>query len=84
MQGGDRRARYQQGPQAVHATIDEATLAALSEEDRAAVLAAMSGTEAPTPPAGDAAAAPAAGAQEEMPKFDCHSSMDQLQVCQAP
>jgi hypothetical protein len=72
---GDRRARYEQGS---HGQVQEAALAALSEADRAAVLAAMSGTDQPPSQPG-AAPGTAAGA-EDLPKFDCQGSLDQLQV----
>ena len=64
----------------MHTGVDEAVLAALSDADRAAVLAAMSGAEQAEAPEGAPAEGSAPGA-EDIPKFDCQGSTDQLQVC---
>jgi hypothetical protein len=71
----NRRQRYAQGAQ-LQTGVDEAVLAALSDADRAAVLAAMSGSEQ------SHSSVPVSGAStaEELPKFDCQGSTDQLQV----
>lgn len=75
---GTRRQRYMEGAQS-HSGVDEAVLAALSDADRAAVLAAMSGPEQAEAPT-DAPAESSAQGAEELPKFDCQGSTDQLQV----
>lgn len=79
LQGGSRRQTYEQGAPPVEVTppqVDEAALAELSEADRAAVLAAMAGAQ-PEP------VADAMAENQDLPKFDCRGSMDQLQVCKA-
>ena len=75
LQGG-RRQRYIEGAQA-NSGVDEAVLAALSDADRAAVIAAMAGTDDPESPAPPARSAPGA---EDLPKFDCHGTAEQLQA----
>lgn len=64
----------------MHSGVDEAVLAALSDADRAAVLAAMSGGGQADAPMGGAPAEGGAPGAEEIPKFDCQGSTDQLQV----
>lgn len=65
----------------MHTGVDEAVLAALSDADRAAVLAAMSGAEqGPDAPAGGAPAEGGAAGAEDVPKLDCQGSTDQLLV----
>lgn len=76
MQGGSRRTAYEQGAPGVEPFpphIDEAALAELSDADRAAVLAAMAGAQ-PEP------VADAVAENQDLPKFDCRGSMEQLQV----
>lgn len=76
LQGGSRRATYEQGAPAVDIVppqVDEAALAELSEADRAAVLAAMAGAQ-PEP------VADAVAENQDLPKFDCRGSMEQLQA----
>lgn len=80
LQGGSRRATYEQGAPAVDIVppqVDEAALAELSEADRAAVLAAMAGAQ-PEP------VADAVAENQDLPKFDCRGSMEQLQVRLCP
>jgi hypothetical protein len=74
---GNRRQRYAAGAQ-MQTGVDEAVLAALSDADRAAVLAAMSGSEHADAPSSTSASG--ASNAEELPKFDCQGSTDQLQV----
>eukprot|EP00892_Ulva_mutabilis_P007251 jgi/Ulvmu1/4899/UM020_0185.1 len=75
-QGGSRHGGSERGAPPVGVAppqIDEAALAELSEADRAAVLAAMAGAQ-PEPIEITLAE------KQDLPKFDCRGSMDQLQM----